>query len=240
MSAMPVRPDEDANVTIDQAATMPGHDSSRTQKFVLHACAGLIRLLMRLIARIEIPDVTVRPQAGQGLIIAANHRSMLDMFVGLIAFSRWRLYPRMLVRGDFCQLPVIGWLLRKLGALPAGRGHSSVRQAKSLLNQGRVLVLTPEGRIVRQEEQLRGVGELKPGIGYLSAAYGTPILLVAVTNTDSCWPLGVRFPRFRLSPRKRPVIRISAEMMTVEAGADARQIVHEVRAGLSRLLADCN
>jgi 1-acyl-sn-glycerol-3-phosphate acyltransferase len=233
-------PDEQESATIKKAATNQGHGSSRVQKLALHFCAGVVRLLMRPIARIEIPDLAVQPQAGEGLIIAANHRSMLDMFVGLITFSKWKLYPHMLVRGDLCHLPIIGWLLRKLGAIPAGRGHSSVRHAKSLLNQGRVLVLTPEGRIVSQEERIRGVGELKPGIGYLSAAHGTPILLVAVTNTDSCWPLGARFPRFRLSPRRRPVIRISAEMMAVEAGADIRHTVHEVGARLSRLLTECN
>jgi 1-acyl-sn-glycerol-3-phosphate acyltransferase len=176
--AMLAGPDEQESATIKKAATNQGHGSSRVQKLALHFCAGVVRLLMRPIARIEIPDLAVQPQAGEGLIIAANHRSMLDMFVGLITFSKWKLYPHMLVRGDLCHLPIIGWLLRKLGAIPAGRGHSSVRHAKSLLNQGRVLVLTPEGRIVSQEERIRGVGELKPGIGYLSAAHGTPILLV--------------------------------------------------------------
>lgn len=235
---MSAEPDAQSMAT-NNATAGQRSEASWMHKLALHLCAGAIRMLMYPIARMEIPDLTVRPQAGKGLIIAANHRSMLDIFVGLITFSRWHLYPHMLVRGDICRLPVIGRLLRELGGIPAGRGHSCISDVKSLLNNGRALAFTPEGRIVPPEERVDGLGELKPGIGHLAGAHGTPILLVAMTNTDSCWPLGKRLPRFRLfTLSKRPVIRIVTQMMTVEAGADTRQTVQAVRYGLSGLLAD--
>jgi 1-acyl-sn-glycerol-3-phosphate acyltransferase len=208
------------------------------QRVLLASCAILVRSLLFPVARLEIPEMAIGPEPRAGLIIAANHRSMLDMFVGMIVFRKWKIYPNMLVRGDFCQMPVIGRLLRSLGAVPAGRGHSPLRLAQGLLACGGTLVITPEGRIVRPEERVDGLGNLRPGVGYIAAAHGTPILLVAMVNTDACWPLGARFPRVRLLFGNRPIIRLSAEMIRVEPGGNTRQVVDEVRSGLSRLLSN--
>lgn len=211
---------------------------SRTQKLVLHVCAFLFRMLLHPVARLEIPDARIPPTPGIGLIIVANHRSMLDMFVGIIAFRKWGLYPVMLVRGDFCELPVAGRLLRALGGIPAGRGYSAFGSAKSALNRGRVLVITPEGRVVPPADRSTGLGKFRPGVGHLAAASGAPIMLVAIVNTDACWPLGAHFPRLKLSSRERPVIRFSVELVHGTSGASSRQIVSQVRDGLIQLLRD--
>jgi 1-acyl-sn-glycerol-3-phosphate acyltransferase len=209
---------------------------SHAQKATLQICACLFRVLLYPAARVEIPELKIDFNSKTGLIIAANHRSMLDMFVGVIAMRKWRLYPTMLVRGDFCELPVIGRILRALGGLPAGRGYAALSSAKLALNHGRILVLTPEGRVVPPEDRPTGLGKFKPGVGYLAATSEAPILLVAITNTDVCWPLGNRLPRLRFPLRERPVIRFSVDLIQETGDANSRQIVELVHDGLTRLL----
>jgi 1-acyl-sn-glycerol-3-phosphate acyltransferase len=198
------------------------------------------RMFLRPFARLSIPDVLIVPPEDSGVIIAANHRSLLDIFVGLIAFRKWRVRPGVLVRGDYFGHPLMGPVLRAIGGIPAGRGYGpgAMASAREALQAGGVLALAPEGRIVRSDEHTAGIADLKPGVGRLSAEFGCPILLAGISNTDLVWPLGTRFPRVPLPFRKRPVVRVHTEWLTFPAGADPAEIVHLVSLGLSRLLQD--
>src|SRR5882724_4329488 len=58
-----------------------------------------------------------------GMILAANHLSYMDILaVSLFAHSAGR-YPVFLAKSSLFDIPVFGWLLRKLGQLPVSRGE---------------------------------------------------------------------------------------------------------------------
>lgn len=207
-----------------------------THRLMIRTASGAASLALRPIAKLEIQECDINPDIRRGLIIAANHRSLLDFFVGLVAFGRWHVYPYFFVRSDICKIPVLGLLLRTLGAIPAGGKEFAGRRAQALLQAGQVLVITPEGHITRAADRIEGIATLRPGVGHLAARLGTPILLVGVVNTDICWELGTRFPKIRLSRRRRPTVRLAVEFLEIEAGRPGRAITAQLQSRLSQIV----
>lgn len=212
--------------------------SPRTQRGALVVAALLTRLAFLLIAKVRIGDADVRPLAGRGVIIASNHRSLLDFFVATIAFRQWGVCPHTFARGDFFARPVLGRALRLVGAIPAGCGRdpfATLSQAREVLHSGGVITITPEGQIVAPEERPGELGKLKGGIGVMSSRHGTPILLAAIENTDLAWPLDRRTPRLHL-PWNRPTITVSVTWLEVQAGTPPSDVTESVAQGLRELL----
>jgi 1-acyl-sn-glycerol-3-phosphate acyltransferase len=212
--------------------------SHEPDSVLFRLCAALAAAALRPVAHVDIEPLPARATWDGGLIIASNHRSMLDLVIGLIAFRKWSLRPSVFIRGDFFQLPLVGWFLRQIGGIPAARGHgsSAIRRALAVLSADGILAVTPEGRISPPHERTDGLGKLEPGVGWLAAATGAPILLVGLINTDSAWPLGARVPRVHIRASKRPVIRLGTAWLPVTQGATKAQITGELRCSLRQLL----
>ncbi|MFD1545778.1 lysophospholipid acyltransferase family protein [Nonomuraea guangzhouensis] len=194
---------------------------------------------MKGIAKVEIDEARFTPKKGRGVIVVANHRSMIDLFIGLLAFRHWRIYPYMFVRADYFRLPVVGQLLRAIGGIPAGRGHGreALYRAVEVLRDGHVLALAPEGRIPGSEERSDGIAELRRGAAHLAVSTGAPLLLVGLINTDAAWPRGAALPRVRLSPGRRPTISVSAQWLSTPPDAKETEVLREIRTGLASILA---
>jgi len=209
------------------------------RRVMFNVATAVVKVAMIPVAEVRIDDIEVRPYVGSGLIIASNHRSYLDFFVGILAFRKWGVYPHVMVRRDFFKVPLLGLFLRGLGALPARREWrgTALAQVKELLRSGHVVVITPEGRIPSSQERVRGIGRVRHGIGRLAVAHGTPILLAGVVNTDVAWSPGAPLPKTRMRRSNRPVIRVSAELLSVRAEDSAVRVVEEVENGLRRILA---
>ena len=208
------------------------------RRVAISICALLTRLLFLAIAEVQIDKVDIQPEAGRGVIIASNHRSLLDFFVGTLVFRRCRVYPRTFVRADFFTRPVLGRALRLVGAIPAGHGRSvggTLKDASEVLGNGGIITIAPEGLIVPPEQRPNGIGKLRGGVGIMSCRYGTPILLAAMRNTDTAWPLHRRTPILR-SPWNRPTITVSFTWLPVQAGATPANVTRQVMHGLSTLL----
>lgn len=223
---------------LEQEKSTLSHRATASQRCIFRLCGIAAKLALAPIARVYIPDLTPFPAQAQGYIIAGNHRSLLDIFVALQAFHKWRIYPHIFVRSDYFRLPILGLVLRTLGALPARRGASAIDQAKQILNTGGILAIAPEGRIPRATERVEGLGPFKAGVGHLASSNGTPILLLAMLNTDTCWQLGHRFPRIHLIPKRRPCVRLSTAWLGVQPGQRGIIITRNVRDGLSCLLGE--
>src|SRR4051794_8128943 len=209
-----------------------------TGDLVFRVCTLIAAAALRPVAHVEIEPLPESAAWTGGLIIASNHRSMLDLLVGLIAFRKWSLRPSIFVRADFIQLPLIGWILRQLGGIPAARGDgsSAIRRARALLSNGGVLAVTPEGRIPLLHERTDGLGELRPGTGWLAASTGAPILLIGLVNTDVAWPIGDRLPRLHVRASRRPLIRLGTAWLPQSRGATEAEITGDLKDGLRRLL----
>jgi 1-acyl-sn-glycerol-3-phosphate acyltransferase len=151
---------------------------------------AIIVPLLTLIYRLRIEGEHNIPADGPA-IIAPNHKSFWDSFFVACATRR---DVRFMGKSELFQ----GWqgpLLVRLGAFPVRRGESdqeALDTARTILRQGGVLALFPEGTRVRDPE---GLGSPKRGAGRLALETGAPIVPAAITGTE----------RLFMGPLPRPV-----------------------------------
>ena len=111
-----------------------------------------------------------------GALICANHVSAWDPFliaISLPADSRLVV----MAKDELFHIPVIGFLLRKLGVFPVKRGGSDLGAMKTAirsLNEGRRLLVFPEGTRVDSREESEGKG----GAVMMATRTGTPMVPV--------------------------------------------------------------
>ena len=130
------------------------------------------------------------PEEGP-VIFAPNHLSHLDP--PMVACGQKRRQLCFMSKEEMFKIPVLGSLIRSLGAFPIRRGESdaeSIRRSISLLNEGRTLLIFPEGT--------RGYGkELQPfnrGVSMLAKHTGAKIVPVAIIGTNLILPKGKKMP----------------------------------------------
>jgi glycerol-3-phosphate dehydrogenase (NAD(P)+) len=115
-----------------------------------------------------------------GVILASNHRSFLDPFAIGCCLGRPIYF---VAKQELFKNPLLGWLLNCLGAFPIKRGASdeeSVATSLALLERGEAVVIFPEGTRIR-------TGSLAPpkrGVGRLALQSGSPVVPIAVTNSE--------------------------------------------------------
>ncbi len=125
-----------------------------------------------------------------GVIVAANHSSLVDPPVLGSAMKREANY---LAKKELFRIPIFGNILRRVNAFPVKRGESdllALKKAKRLLEEGKLVILFPEGTRNRTGNLLRG----KPGIGILAIWTGVPIVPALIRNTNRL----VHFPRLEV------------------------------------------
>ena len=111
-----------------------------------------------------------------GALLCANHVSGWDPIVIAIALPK---HSRLTVmaKDSLFRIPVLGFLLRKLGIFPVRRGGNdltAMKTAMKVLNGGNRLLVFPEG--TRVDEQ--GEVEAKGGVTMLSTRTGVPMIPV--------------------------------------------------------------
>ena len=141
------------------------------------------------------------------IIFAANHRSFFDVIIAWAFFSLSGVNCHCLIRADLFSKPLMGAWLKKNGCIAASRKtkEQAELQAIEKLKAGYAVAIMPEGRLVPPEERPTGVGQGRPGISRIARATGATIVPVAITGSDSVWPLGKGFPIPRM---KRPMIKV--------------------------------
>lgn len=116
-------------------------------------------------------------------IVAPNHKSFLDSF--FIGVST-RRHVRFMAKTELMKGP-LGWLFVRLGAFPVRRGESdseALETARSILEQGGLIVMFPEGTRV---EDAHALGSPHHGAGRLALESGAPIVPAAIAGTHSLW-----------------------------------------------------
>lgn len=125
------------------------------------------------------------PRKGSAVIVC-NHLSLVDPFV--VGFGANRMVNFM-GKEELFRTPVLGFLIRKVGAFPvdrAKRDPTSMRVALSVLKGDELLGMFPEGTRSTTGEML----ELRAGAARLASRTRTPIIPAAVVNTDRALPPG--------------------------------------------------
>lgn len=142
------------------------------------------------------------PQTG-GVIFVVNHISNADpLAVGqFLAFSgRW---PRFLAKASLFEIPVVGRIIAACGQIPVQRASAQSKDAlitaAQAIEQGRALVIYPEGTITRDPDlwPMRG----KTGAARIAFTTGCPVVPIGQWGAQELMP--GRKPSFpRVLPRK--------------------------------------
>lgn len=136
-------------------------------------------------------------------VLTPNHYSEIDpLIMGAAAFKLGRL-PRFLAKESLFKIPVVGWVLRATGQIPVeragGTGQAAIRAAEALVDNGRMVIVYPEGSLTRDPDlwPMRG----KTGAVRIALERNIPIIPAAHWGTQAIMPrYGKRVRLFRRLP----------------------------------------
>ncbi len=140
----------------------------------------LIRLLYRLIARIEVEGLENVPVSG-GLVAVTNHIGRLDPGLAYCLLDRDDII--MLVAEKYREVAITRWLAQAVDGIWVDRFNAdmnAVRTCLRRLKRGGVMVIAPEGT----RSPSGALIQARSGAGYLAAKSGAPIVPTAIMGTE--------------------------------------------------------
>ncbi|MGG1876918.1 MULTISPECIES: 1-acyl-sn-glycerol-3-phosphate acyltransferase [Paenibacillus] len=163
-------------------------------------CRAVVRGVFAILYRFESVGVHNIPAEG-GVLICANHISVRDPISVGIHVKR---QVKFMAKAELFKIPVFGWLISQLGAFPVKRGgvsKDSIKMALTILRQGEVMGIFPEGTRNSDAAAKRGAASfaLRSGATVVPAAivgnykpfrkmkiiYGAPVDLSAFEGDKS-------------------------------------------------------
>lgn len=165
------------------------------------------RELLRALLRIELAGAEHVPSSG-GVVLAANHESLMDPFVLGVATKR----PiHFMAKAELFSHPPLARAMRAFGAFPIERGGGdrlAISEAASLLRAGEIVGIFPQGtsKLDRDRRWHRGAARLV-------LATGATLVPVRLENTRGILRPGL--PKVRIVVA--PPIRVEAARPTVAA-----------------------
>ncbi|MBQ0906117.1 1-acyl-sn-glycerol-3-phosphate acyltransferase [Micromonospora sp. U21] len=180
---------------------------------IWRAAQLLARVLVGLLARLEVTgDVPAHLRRGP-LVLAANHISPFDPVVMAAACQTRGIAPRIMATAGLFRAPLIGFAMRRAGHIRVDRGtdavHRALDAATTAVGGGSVILIYPEGRIGLDPGMWPERG--KTGAARLALACAAPVVPVAQWGAHEVLPY--RAPRGMLrgvarALWRRPVIRV--------------------------------
>lgn len=144
-------------------------------------------IMFHILAKgVEIEGLENLPQAPY--IAAMNHTGLAE--APILSFYLPDLPHPMGKAGAF-EMKVIGFIAREMGYFPVRRDEfdrQTIRTALGLLEEGRVLVIAPEGTRGRGEERT-ALKKAKAGAVYLARKANVPIAPIAIWGSENILPL---------------------------------------------------
>jgi len=147
---------------------------------MLEIARFLVNVYFSIFYRVEVINKEYVPEEGAALL-CSNHVGALDMF--FIGYKIKRLVHYM-AKKELFKNPVIGAVIRWLGAFPVNRGKGDVGAIKTvfkLLKEGKIVGIFPEG--TRTGGKINANRKIKPGIAMLAIKSGVPIIPVAIKGS---------------------------------------------------------
>ena len=120
------------------------------------------------------------PSSG-GFIAAANHLGRLDVALVYHLLDRRDVY--LMIAEKYQKYAIVRWLVNRMDAIWVDRFGADFRALREMLNRlqrGGILAIAPEGTRSQNGALIEG----RPGVSYLAAKAGVPILPVAATGTQ--------------------------------------------------------
>lgn len=183
----------------------------------------------RLGGRVHLPDVLSLP-TNRPVLMAGNHRSLLDLAVTMGVFSKFGISSHILVREDLVNNGLGGKYLRSIGCIAASRERREQAEAEAIeaLEAGYVVSMMPEGKLVKPEDWVDGVGPGRPGVSRIATAVDAVVVPVGFSHTEKVWPRGkpprVQIPRPDVHLRVGPAIELDSTDHQVNADKVMRAI----------------
>ena len=149
--------------------------SHRTYRIIRAFIWGIMHVghpVVRVTGRENIPDGPV--------IFCCNHSSFSDP-IWVIVGANLENLPRTMTKKELLELPVLGWLYRKLGAFPVDRASNdigAIKTAMKTVRDGDKLVIFPEGTRIRKGKK----SEPHSGAILIATRSGVPVLPVYLTK----------------------------------------------------------
>jgi 1-acyl-sn-glycerol-3-phosphate acyltransferase len=141
---------------------------------------GIVAPFLRIWFRMRVSGAEHIPTEGAA-IVSPNHKSFWDsFFIGVCT----RRHLRFMAKTELIQARY-GRLLVRLGAFPVRRGEAdadALETARTVLRQGGLLALFPEGTRVRDPDEL---GHPRRGAGRLALEERVPLVPAAIVGTEA-------------------------------------------------------
>jgi len=138
----------------------------------------LVRALAGFLCPWRLEGAENVPSSG-AFILVSNHINWKDPPWMEFALGRAIRY---MAKRELFQVPVIGYILRAIGAFPVRRGEAdrgALQMALAVLAAGQPLGFFPEGHRSESGQLLRG----RPGVAFIAQHSDAPIIPFAVSGT---------------------------------------------------------
>lgn len=143
----------------------------------------LVRALFLLVLRptigFRIEGLEHVPASGP-ILVVCNHLHNADPVLISAAFPRPLHF---MAKKELFSIPVIGWLIRRVGSFPVDRGRAdraALRRAEAVLQQGIAVGMFPEGT----RSVSRSLQRAHPGAALVALRSGVPVLPVVITGSE--------------------------------------------------------
>jgi 1-acyl-sn-glycerol-3-phosphate acyltransferase len=170
----------------------------------------VIRLLVRLMARVRVAGLSRIPNTGP-VIIVTNHINFFE--VPLIYFLLKHRRPRALTKAETWNKPALRILANLWEAIPLRRGRvdtDAFAKAATVLDGGGLVIIAPEGTRSRHGRLQRA----SAGVVLLASRTGAPVLPLGHWGGEQVLPALARF--------RRAVVRVRVgQMMQVQTAVGA-------------------
>ncbi|MCW5873679.1 MAG: 1-acyl-sn-glycerol-3-phosphate acyltransferase [Anaerolineales bacterium] len=147
-----------------------------------HFVRSIIVLGLRLLTSTKLHNLdNINQQEGGKAIVAANHLGMLDAAYAFRMVSRTDLI--MVVAEKYRKYGFFRWLVKTLNLLWLERFEAdfgTLKETLRRLDRGGILFIAPEGTRSKTE----ALQQAKPGVAYLAAKSGAPVIPVALWGTE--------------------------------------------------------
>ena len=180
---------------------------------------AIVRVVAACTTRVTVVGLENVPQSGPVLVIC-NHCSNADgmLLMGYVVPALGRPMG-WLGKEEALRWPIFGWGMRQNGVFGVRRGAGDLeafKLAKSVLDEGGVLTIFPEGT----RSPSGAMQEAKEGATVLAVRSGAPILPIAIIGSQRFWAKGKRLPRLG----RRMTVRVGETFtLTMPKGGDRRE-----------------
>jgi len=150
--------------------------------FAYKAAKAVLTAQLRTAYNLDVEGVDRLPD-GEGVILAANHRSFMDSIFLALASPEPVAF---VAKAEYFDNKLTRWLFKSTGQIPLRRGspagaRQALAEASEVLNEGGTLGIYPEGTRSRDGKLHRG----KLGPARLAAATGAAIVPVGLVGTEN-------------------------------------------------------